>query len=91
MDDIADWRSCIDKIDGQVLKLLNERARCACGIGRIKAEKAMKIHNPAREREIIKRLIEQNDGPLTDEAIQSIFKQIIVECRSLEKIKNDKV
>ena len=85
MDDIADWRICIDGIDVQLLKLLNERARCACEIGKIKAHKAMKIYNPAREREILARLRDQNGGPLTDEAIQNIFERIIVECRSLEK------
>ena len=85
MDEIADWRSCIDEIDAQVLKLLNERARCAGEIGKIKALKAMKIHNPAREREIIARLRDQNKGPLTDTAIQNIFEQIINECRSLEE------
>ena len=87
MDDIADWRNRIDEIDGQLLKLLNERARCACEIGKIKAHKAMKIHNPAREREILARLRDQNGGPLPNAAIQNIFEQIIVECRSLEKKK----
>ena len=56
MDDIADWRSCIDDIDLQLLKLLNERARCAYEIGMIKASRAMKIHNPVREREILSKL-----------------------------------
>ena len=85
MDEIADWRRSIDEIDAQLLELLNIRARCACEIGKIKARKAMKIHNPAREREIIARLRDQNKGPLTDTAIQNIFEQIINECRSLEE------
>ena len=84
MDEIADWRNCIDEIDTRLLELLNERARCACRIGKIKARKAMKIHNPAREREIIARLKELNKGPLTDTAVQTIFRQIIEECRSIE-------
>ena len=85
MDEIADWRNCIDEIDTQLLELLNKRARCACEIGKIKAQKAMKIHNPAREREIIARLRDQSGGPLSDTSIQNIFEQIINECRSLEK------
>ena len=84
MDEIAEWRNCIDEIDSRLLELLNERARCACRIGKIKARKAMKIRNPDREREIMARLRELNRGPLTDTAIQTIFRQIIDECRSIE-------
>ena len=87
MDDIAGWRKRIDEIDSEVLKLLNERARCACEIGMIKAGKAMNIHNPDREQEIITELREQNEGPLQDNSIQNIFNKIIEECRSLEKKK----
>ena len=85
MDDLAGWRGCIDKIDAKLLKLINERARYAFEIGLIKTKKAMKIHNPAREKEIIARLHELNEGPLTDIAVQNIFKRIIEECKSLEK------
>lgn len=85
MDEIADWRKSIDEIDTQLLELLNTRARYAREIGKIKARKAMKIHNPAREQEIIARLSDKNKGPLTDMAIQNIFQQIIKECRLLEE------
>ena len=84
MDDIAGWRKRIDEIDSEALKLLNERARCACEIGLIKAANAMKIHNPDREREITEKLRKQNNGPLSDNAIQNIYEQIIKECRLLE-------
>ena len=84
MGGIADWRNCIDKVDSKILDLLNERAKCALEIGKIKAEKSMKIHNPAREKEIYSRLCEQNNGPLSDNAIKNIFEVIIRECRSLE-------
>lgn len=87
MKDIADWRNCIDDIDSQLLMLLNERARCACEIGRIKEKNGMEVYNPARERAILTKLVEKNEGPLTDSAVQKIFETIIEQCRSLEKEK----
>ncbi|MFC1509412.1 chorismate mutase [Candidatus Omnitrophota bacterium] len=87
MKDIADWRNCIDDIDSQLLRLLNERARCACEIGCIKEKNGMTVYNPDRERAILSKLGDKNKGPLADSAIQKIFETIIEQCRSLEKEK----
>ncbi len=84
MKDIADWRNCIDDIDSQLLRLLNERARCACEIGRIKEKNGMKVYNPDRERAILSMLGDKNEGPLADGAIIKIFETIIEQCRTLE-------
>ncbi|MFC1606807.1 chorismate mutase [Candidatus Latescibacterota bacterium] len=89
MGDIADWRDRIDKVDSKMLELLNERARCACEIGNIKAQNSMDVYNPAREREIMSKLSELNEGPLSDNSIQAIYEKIIEECRTLEKSENE--
>ena len=89
MDDIADWRDRIDKADSEILELLNERARCACEIGKIKAQISMDVYNPARERKIMAKLSELNGGPLSDKSIHAIFEKIIEECRALEKTVNE--
>ena len=85
MDDIAGWRKRIDEIDAQLVKLFNERARCAAEIGRIKAQKGLEIYNPDRERNILNHVCELNKGPLSNDMVQKLFEQIIEACRELEK------
>ena len=85
MDDIAGWRKRIDEIDAQLVKLFNERARCATEIGRIKAQNGLEIYNPDREQKIFTRVCELNEGPLCDDTVQKLFERIIKACRELEK------
>jgi len=86
MDDISRWRDNIGEIDAKLVELLNKRAQYALEIGRIKTERGMKIYNPNREKEVIKSACSRNKGPLENSAIEKIFKQIISECRLIEKI-----
>ena len=84
MDEIADWRKKIDEIDTQLAALLNERAACAVEIGKVKARDGMEITNPERESEVINNICEKNNGPLDDDTLQVLFRQIIDACKSLE-------
>ena len=84
MDAIDGWRERINAIDAQLLELLNERARCAIEVGKVKMERGMKIHNPERERFVINRLKEMNMGPLDNGAVERLFRKIIEECRRIE-------
>jgi chorismate mutase len=84
MDDIADWRKRIDEIDEKILKLLNERAGCAIEIGKIKSEKGIEITDQSREDRILAHLTEINQGPLSGEAVQNLFKCLIIESKNLE-------
>ncbi len=84
MDFIDNRRECIDMIDAQLLELLNERARCALEIGKVKIERGIKIHNPEREKFVLARLKKMNMGPLDGNAVERIFSKIIEECRRLE-------
>ena len=85
MKDIAGWRKRIDEIDTQLVKLFNERARCAAEIGRIKAQNGLEVYNPDREQKIFTHVCELNEGPLSDDTVQKLFKRIIKACRELEK------
>jgi chorismate mutase / prephenate dehydratase len=78
-------RKRIDAIDDQVVNLLNERARCAREIGNIKRSDNAPIYVPEREYLISQKLIEKNGGPLTDDAIRNIYREIISAIRALEK------
>jgi len=83
--DISDWRKKIDEIDRSLVKLLNERARCAVEIGKIKRQNSLPIHEPHREQEVLRHVLEANQGPLANEAIQRVFERIVEEGRTLQQ------
>ena len=85
MSDVTEWRKRIDEIDQQLVKLLNERARCAVEIGHIKKKANLPTWQPEREAEILRNVVTSNCGPLDDAAIRRLFERIIDEARSLER------
>ena len=85
MSDLEGWRRRIDEIDQQLLKLLNERSRCAVEIGHIKKTMKQPAWQPEREMEILRNVVRSNPGPLDDAAIRRLFERIIDEARSLER------
>ena len=82
---VDELRKRIDEIDGEVIRLLNERAKAALEIGKLKEEANAHIYAPAREKQIIEQICAINEGPLTNEALRAIYKEIISASRSLEK------
>ncbi|MDE2697315.1 MAG: chorismate mutase [Gemmatimonadota bacterium] len=87
--DLDFWREKIDALDDQILELLNERARCALSVGKIKCAEGLPFHVPERETLILNRIRELNSGPLSHEAAQRIFRQIIDESLRLEEDRAD--
>ena len=87
---IDDWRSKIDEIDRQLVELLNDRSRCAIEIGRLKHDLNLRVYDPDREREVIRRVKAANRGPLDDEGLQRLFERIIDECRHIERQESKK-
>jgi len=79
------WRRKIDELDRKLLELLNDRARCADEIGRLKQDLGVEVYSPEREEEIIRNVFEHNLGPLTNEAVQRLFERIIDESRRRER------
>lgn len=80
---LKQYRDQIDAIDQQLLTLVNQRAAHARQIGEIKG--GGPIYRPEREAQVLRRLIELNQGPLSDEAISAIFRSVMSNCRALEK------
>jgi chorismate mutase / prephenate dehydratase len=78
-------RKEIDSIDAKILKLLNERAAASQTIGKIKLKEGQGIYAPHREKEVLDRLKSVNKGPLTPEAIEAIYREIMSSSISLEK------
>jgi len=83
--DIEDLREKIDEVDTQILELLNKRSEFSIKIGEIKTDKGMPIHSPEREKIIMKKMRQENPGPLNDDGVLRIFERIIDESRKLEK------
>lgn len=78
-------RSQIDRLDDQILALLNERARAAQKIGAEKARRKEEVYASTREQQILERLTAANKGPLPPEAVEEIFRSVINNCRLLQK------
>lgn len=75
--ELSKAREKIDKLDNELLDLLNQRARLSVHIGKIKKTELSPIFcRPERESEIIKNLLHNNTGPLEHENIEKIFKLI---------------
>jgi chorismate mutase/prephenate dehydratase len=77
-------RTSIDRIDDRIVELLNERARVVLEVGRHKSGSNMDFHVPDRERQIYERLHNLNPGPFPNDALRSIYREIISACLSLE-------
>ena len=82
--DIEHWRREIDDIDAELLRLLNMRARLALKVGALKQAADLPCCDPDRERTVLQRLQELNDGPLDGRAVGKVFRRIICESRRVE-------
>jgi chorismate mutase/prephenate dehydratase len=84
MDDaLKALRARIDGIDDAILQLVSERAGIAQQVGR--AKKGEKIYRPEREAQIVRRLREANPGPLADDIVERLIREIMSACRALEE------
>lgn len=78
-------RKRIDEVDRKILDLLNERAKAAIEIGKIKRSTDSAFYVPEREKAVYESLTGQNEGPLPDEAVKAIYREIMSSIRALEK------
>ena len=82
-DDIERLRREIDALDDELLKLINRRAAAASRIGALKA--GAPAYRPERETEILRRVADNNPGPLAAERVTAVFREVISACRGLEE------
>jgi len=81
---LKELRNKIDVINQEILVLLNERAEVVLEIGELKKGNSMEVHDPAREKEIENKLMQINTGPLPNESVIKIFREIISASRQLQ-------
>jgi chorismate mutase-like protein len=86
MTTLDDLRNDIDRVDEVLVRLLNERARCVCEIGRLKKIQHLEVYQPDREKAVLEHVRGiAAEGPLGPEAIGRLFERIIDEARRLER------
>ena len=86
MATLDDLRNDIDRVDEVLVRLLNERARVACEIGKLKKAQGLELYQPEREKQVLDHVRNvATEGPLGPEAIARLFERIIDEARTLER------
>lgn len=78
-------RDAIDAVDARLIALLNERAQLAIDVGRIKDEADAAVFRPEREAAVLQRASALNAGPLSQNHVAHIFREVISACRALER------
>jgi chorismate mutase/prephenate dehydratase len=82
---IPEHRKAIDKLDAHIVRLLNDRTRHVLAIGDIKLAAGEEIYAPHRERAVFEHVCEANAGPMTDEQLRAIYREIMSSALALEK------
>ena len=86
--EIADWRTKIDELDEQIVKLLNQRAAAAVEIGKLKKRSGAPIYEPNREQSVYAHVAIVNPGPLTAGQLQDIYYRVMDVMRSLQRVED---
>jgi 3-deoxy-7-phosphoheptulonate synthase/chorismate mutase len=81
---IEELRRRVDEVDLELIRILNERARVVQEIVSIKGDAGKPLFDPRREEEILRRVAEQNEGPIYDTSMREIFELILHRIRDLE-------
>jgi chorismate mutase-like protein len=80
---LASHREAIDAIDFELLQLMNQRAEHARAIGLLKDGGV--VYRPEREAQVLRRIQENNPGPLPNENVARLFREIMSICLALER------
>src|SRR5690554_98071 len=87
---LQELRERIDAIDEQIGRLISERATCAQDVAAVKQDETtdpetLAYYRPEREAQVLRRAMEQNKGPLSDEEMARLFREIMSACLALEQ------
>src|ERR1041384_4239961 len=82
---LVQHRQAIDKLDHEIVRLLNERTQHVLEIGQIKRQAGEEIYAPQRELAVLDRICKLNKGPMTNDSLRAIYREIMSSALSLEK------
>ncbi|MEM7026875.1 MAG: prephenate dehydratase [Pseudomonadota bacterium] len=84
---LEDLRKEIDSLDQQLLDLISQRALVAKQVAEVKQaeDENTSFYRPEREAQILRKTIENNNGPLPDEDMARLFREIMSACLALEQ------
>ncbi|MBS0557256.1 MAG: prephenate dehydratase [Proteobacteria bacterium] len=79
---LADARARIDAIDRNIQQLIAERANWAHQVGRAKGKLAAAVdyYRPEREAQVLRMVVDRNEGPLSDDVLVHVFREIMSAC-----------
>ncbi len=83
--DLGPIREKIDAIDKQLVELLNHRLTLAAEIGKVKRSTGGQIYVAEREDAVFRKVTGQNQGPIRNEALRAIYREIMSAAIALEK------
>jgi len=83
--DVAAFRAEIDRLDRDMVAQLSRRAELARLIGEAKALKGAAVFAPGREEDVFRRIAEVNKGPLSEQSLRAIWREIMSASRALEQ------
>jgi chorismate mutase / prephenate dehydratase len=82
---LASLRGEIDRIDKELVTVLNRRAEISLQIGQLKQKQGLEIWSPAREDEVIARALGTSRGPMPPETLRLIFREVMSSSRALQR------
>jgi len=84
---LAEVRAKIDELDAQIQELITQRASLAEAVAQAKSteEETPIFYRPEREAEVLRKVIARNQGPLSNDTLIRIFREIMSECLALQK------
>jgi len=85
MAELKALRCTIDALDSEIVRLVNQRAATAMRIGAIKDLQGLKPYSAARELQVYHKVAAQNGGPLSNQAFQAIYREIMSATIALER------
>lgn len=88
--ELEQLRQSIDAIDRQIHELINQRAGCAQRVAEVKQKyvapgESVIFYRPEREAQVLRKVMERNEGPLSDESVARLFREIMSQCLALEE------
>src|SRR5665213_4557229 len=79
------YRQQIDELDAKIVDLLNARARVVVHIGKLKQQSNAPIYSPDRERVVLDKVRNLNQGPLSDRCLEAVYRELMSGSFALEK------